>query len=149
MIHWADTLYDPESPIEQRRAAKFNMETGRKNTVNPDDSPEFRVEVPARFIPVEELPKTVHDVAVLIPGCKAKHSRTFEEGAVFKSGAREGEKRPDKLVDHYSIGYSGAHPLTAVWSGGKMQYAKAYRDGELLYTELVTELKGWIKGGWE
>jgi hypothetical protein len=106
--------------------------------------------VPRHSVEVAELPKVVQDVVRLHGGhWKAQHSQTWHEGAVFKSGAREGEKRPDKTVDHYAIGLVGKSPLTAVWSGGKMQYAKGVRDGELLWTESVNELKSWLKGGWE
>lgn len=109
--------------------------------------------VPRHSISVEKLPKTIHDIAKLLQGTdktvKAQHSRTWHEGAVFKSGAREGEKRPDKTVDHYAIGLVSKNPLTAVWSDGKLQYAKGVLNGELFWTESVNELKAKIKGGWE
>lgn len=107
-----------------------------------------KVLVPGHAIPLDELPKTVKAVADMMPGAVARHSQTWHEGRVFKSGARQGEKRPDKTIDHYAIAWKGERPLTAVWSDGKMQYAKGWDGTELFWTESVNELKARIKGGW-
>ena len=106
---------------------------------------------PRHSITFSELPKNIAATVKPIAGdkLKAQHSRTFHEGAVFKTGPNAGEKRPDKTVDHYAIGLVSKNPLTAVWSDGKLQYAKAFKNGELLWTDRVTVLKNWIKGGWE
>jgi hypothetical protein len=107
------------------------------------------VVVPRHSIETSELPRTPRDIVALIPGnWKAQHSQTWHEGAVFKSGPKEGEKRPDKTVDHYAIGLVSGNPLTAVWSDGKMQYAKGVLDGELFWTESVMELKRKIREDW-
>lgn len=105
--------------------------------------------VPRHSIDVSELPKPIRDVVDMVPGkWKAMHSQTFHEGAVYKSGAHTGEKRPDKTVDHYAIGLVSNNPLTAVWSDGKMQYAKGVLNGELFWTDSIMELKRKIREGW-
>lgn len=118
---------------------------------NEEKTLENSVVVPRHSITADELPKNIVTTVKPIIGdkFKAQHSQTFHEGAVFKTGPNAGEKRPDKTVDHYAIGLVSKSPLTAVWSDGKLQYAKAYRNGELLWTDRVTVLKNWIKGGWE
>jgi hypothetical protein len=140
--------YDINASIEERRAAKFNM-GAEKEAAGRTAKNEIQVLIPGHFIDVEDLPKNIKAIADQLPGVMARHARTFEEGAVFKSGARAGEKRPDKTLDHYSIGLRGRHPLTAAWSDGKMLYAKGYRNGELFWTESVNELKARVKGWFE
>ena len=110
--------------------------------------PTSKVLIEGHAIDPSDLPKNIADVAKLLPNVKARHARTWHEGAVFKSGAKQGEKRPDKTIDHYAIAWPGEHPLTAVWSDGKMQYAKGWEGESLFWTESVNELKAKIKGGW-
>jgi hypothetical protein len=122
---------------EERDAAK---------AVPPE--PTSKVLIQGHAIDPGQLPKNIADVAKLLPGVKARHARTWHEGAVFKSGSRIGEKRPDKTIDHYAIAWPGKHALTAVWSDGKMQYAKGWDGEQLFWTESVNELKAKIKEGW-
>lgn len=128
----------------QRRRAFIESQ----NQEEIEEAPEFRVEIPGHFIGLDLLPKPIYDVAKLLPNTKARYSVTFQEGAVFKSGQKAGQKRPDKTVEHYSIGHYGPNPLTAVWSDGKLQYAKGFRKGQWYYTDKITELKRWTKEDW-
>lgn len=142
------TEYDTQASIEERRAAKFAMGAQKEASKRTAKSP-IKVLIPGHFIDVEDLPKNIKAIADQLPDVKARHARTFEEGAVFKSGAKAGEKRPDKTMDHYAIGLYGSRPLTAVWSDGKMLYAKGYRNGAMFWTESVNELKARVKGWFE
>lgn len=124
-----------------------------------EDAPEGNVAIPnysfghvevwGHDILLDELPKAALEIAKMLPNTRARHSRTVHEGNVYKTGKKQGEKRPDKTVDHYAIGHRGRHPLTAIWSDGNLWYAKGFRDGEWVYPANVTELKALIKGGWE
>lgn len=61
---------------------------------------------PAVEIGVDDLPnKSIREVALLLGGRKLsiRWSRTRQVGAVFASGPRAGEKRADKILDHYGI----------------------------------------------
>lgn len=103
------------------------------------------VTIPGHEIPVEELPKNILAVAKLIPDVKARHSQTFHEGEVFKSGDRKGEKRPDKTVDHYAIGYhEDGWKIVASWSD-TFNYGLAVQSTHYFYTEKVTEFKAKMK----
>lgn len=137
---------DLNAPIEERRAAKFHMTAAKKLKAEATEPP--KITVTGRPIDPGELPKNIRDVAMLMPNVKVRHAQTWHEGAVYKSGRRQGEKRPDKTIDHYAIAWPGKHPLTAVWSDGKMQYAKGWDGEDLFWTESVNELKAKIKGGW-
>ena len=112
---------------------------------------ESKVLISRERVTIDELPSKIQAYAKLLPAgvFHAMHSQTWHEGAVFKTGARAGEKRPDKTIDHYAIGHEGKNPLTAVWSGGTLQYAKGVLNGELRWTEKATELGAWLKGEWE
>lgn len=108
-----------------------------------------RIIVPRHNIDPAELPKPILDITKLVAGnWKAQHSQTWHEGAVYKSGPKEGQKRPDKTVDHYAIGLVSNNPLTAVWSDGKMQYAKGVLGGEMFWTDSVMQLKRKMKEEW-
>lgn len=132
-------------PVQERMARKFAMDAASRDHVEYIP-PTVLV---SEEITVEQLPKLIQDIAKQLYSVQARHSRTFQEGTVFKTGTKQGEKRPDKLVDHYSVGYRGRSPLTAFWSDGKLQYAKGFRAGEWYYTDKVTELRRWLKEGWE
>lgn len=131
----------PDLPVEERLARKFRMEAAREDPVERVQP----VVLESGPIDVPELPKPIRDIAELLPSVEARHAQTFAEGAVFKTGPKAGQKRPDKTIDHYSIAHRGKDPLTAVWSDGKLQYAKAFRAGQWLLTDKVTVLKKWIK----
>lgn len=105
------------------------------------------VTIPGHAIPVFELPDNIRKVAELIPDVKARHSQTWHEGEVFKSGTRVGEKRPDKLQDHYAIG--GYFPsldgyITGTWSA-TFNYGSVVTRHESFYTYKVNEFKSKIK----
>lgn len=137
----------PELPVQERLARKFAMEADRKDYVEHTPPVVLLTET----IDIDQLPAPVKAVANLLTNIRVHHSQTFQEGAVFKSGAKQGQKRPDKTIDHYSVDHFGKNPLTAYWSDGKLQYAKGFRKGQWYYTDKVTELKNWLKedGGWE
>ena len=100
------------------------------------------VTIPGHEVAVSELPKNIRAVAELIPGVKARHSQTFHEGAVFKTGDRKGEKREDKTVSHYAIGAATLNgtSIVASWSE-KFNYGVVANVDEYFYTEKVTEFK--------
>lgn len=104
------------------------------------------VTIQGHSIEVVELPKNIRVVAELIPGVKARHSQTWHEGAVFKTGDRKGEKRPDKLVNHHAIGAATADgtAIAASWSG-TFNYGVVANVDEYFYTEKVTEFKVKLK----
>lgn len=125
------------------------------DTIRNDDKEEAEVvarnevTIQGHSIAVTELPKNIRAVADLIPDVKARHSQTWHEGEVFKSGPRQGEKRPDKLVDHFAIAWAGnGGVIVASWSDGKMNYGliQFLNEGDEIYTELVTEFKKTVKG---
>ena len=80
----------------------------------------------------------------------AKYSVTWEEGAVFKSGPREGDYRPDKTILHYAIGTGDVDfpVVTAVWSENKLVEGKYLHgpDEEIRTTASIQELTRWVKG---
>lgn len=141
------TEYDTQAPIEERRAAKFIM-GAEKEAANRTVKRSPEVLIPGHFIDLDDLPKsprTIRDIAALQPNTRARHSRTFEEGAVFATGKKAGEKRPDKTMDHYALGHYGAAPWTAAWSDGKLLLAKGYRNGVYYEFDGVKQLVAWIK----
>lgn len=142
--------YDVHASIEERRAKKSLMATEKENA-KKGPKVQSKVLVSRERVTIDELPSNIQAYAKLLPAgvFHAMHSRTWHEGAVFKTGARAGEKRPDKTIEHYAIGHEGKNPLTAVWSGGTLQYAKGVLNGELRWTEKATELGAWLKGEWE
>lgn len=141
--------YDTNASISERMAAKYQMEADDASAKKAKPPPAPEVLVPCHDIKVQELPKNIQDVVKLLPRePRVMHIRTRLEGVEFKSGARVGQKRPDKVIDHYAIELTGHWPLRAIWSNGKLLYAKGWRN-EIVWTEGVNELKKWIKGGWE
>lgn len=108
--------------------------------------------LPAVSIPVNVLPKQPREVAELLTGRELaiRHSQTRQVGAVFASGAKAGEKRPDKILDHYGIAtVDGREPVvTAYWiEPGVLDFADfGWLNGDRQRVTLVTELKRLIKG---
>lgn len=105
------------------------------------------VTIQGHSIEVAELPKNIRVVAELIPGVKARHSQTWHEGAVFKTGDRKGEKRPDKLVDHYAIGWSDVERgfVSASWSDGAFNYGQIFTAPDYFFADQVTKFKVKLK----
>lgn len=122
---------------------------------------EFKVRQEAVEIPVGELPAAVKGIAGLMTkagfAVQAKRSQTWEEGAVFKTGKQAGEKRPDKLVDHWAILgkmddlLGGSSIAMGVWQGATLAHAERYEIFQAktpLRVEFanVTEFKAYLKG---
>ena len=122
---------------------------------------EFKVMQEAVEIPVGELPAAIKGIAGLMTyagfSVQAQRSQTWEEGAVFKTGKQAGEKRPDKLVDHWAIMgkmedlLGGTSAALAVWQAGTLSHAERYEifQGKApIRVEFanVTEFKSYLKG---
>lgn len=141
------TDFSTATPIGERMAAKFRMGADKEANKHTIKEP-VKVLISGHFIDLEDLPKTprtIRDIAALQSDTYARHSQSFETGAVFKTGARAGEKRPDKKIDHYAIAHKGASPWQAWFSDGKMWFARGYRDGVWYDFEGTRELVKWIK----
>jgi len=131
-----------------------------KNDKNEEEAVVAKIEVTieGHEVPVGALPKAIGDVAVMMMmnsgmEVQVRHSQTFEEGAVFKSGKQVGEKRPDKRVDHWAVKGDGPErKVIAVWQGGALSHvpwAFTALEGEWFLDDIrnVTELKKFVKGG--
>lgn len=133
-----------ELPVQERMARKFSMESNDEKRV---EVPLPEVVVPGHEIEAELLPKQPQEIATLLAGqgriVVARHSRTLTRGTEYKTGKRQGEMRPDKLADHYSlITLDAEWPLVyAVWLDGKLAFAKIGTRAGVENFHLVTELK--------
>ena len=134
-----------ELPVEERLRLKFLMETSEEKRAEVT-LPE--VVVPGHAIEADFLPKQPREVYHLLQAKRrqvsARHSQTRIEGTEFKSGPRKGERRPDKVIDHYSIATTDKRlpVFYAVWSDGSLFLGpvriRSYVD---IYPRNVTELK--------
>lgn len=72
-----------------------------------DDEPQIIMLERGKEIPVTDAPKAAQKLAGTLQALgfevKAGTSKTFHPGSVFASGEKEGQKRPDKTVQHYWV----------------------------------------------
>lgn len=123
-----------------------------ENKAPTDEAPKFRVDVQGISVAEDVLPKAVQGVAELARkygfSTEYRYSRTWEEGAVFKSGARAGEKRPDKAVNHWAMRL--LHPQSKrgailTWAETALGTAMTNDGATMTPIANVTALKAWIK----
>ncbi len=142
--HWGEDWQDYFSEYSAQLADAKADDTG----------PEVRVVTEARWAQADDPipPQGAATIKILNGQVKpytARYRAEWQEGAVFKSGAREGEKRPDKVVHEYAIATDDLdYPaMMAVWSDNKLVYAKFKNRGEPTQeTSSIQELHRWMKG---
>lgn len=112
-----------------------------------------KVVEPGRAIPIEDLPKKIRDVIAPLEAAgrrlSARKSKVVVEGTEYLSGAKKGQRRPDKAKTNYSFATTDLeYPVvTAVWIGDTMEYARVWtRSDRSTFVENVTTLKAILKG---
>lgn len=121
-----------------------------ENKTPADSAPTFRVDVPGRAVEHDLLPKTIRAIAELARragfSTEYRYSRTWEEGAVFKTGARVGEKRPDKTVDHWAL--KATKPglgMILTWDDLALGTAMKIEGAGMEPFANITAVKHWLK----
>lgn len=138
-----------ELPVLERMRRKFLMDADEEKHM--EAAPPIVTE-PGHEIPIEELCKQGREIAALLQSqgreVAARQSRATLEGAVFKSGKRAGEMRPDKnLLCHAIATVDRKDPVvTANWIDNKLDMAwVGWHDGRRTWVTLVTTLKNLLK----
>ncbi len=119
-----------------------------------DTGPEVRVEVEVRgALESDPTPPQADKLYKILDTqdrlYTARYRAEWQEGSVFKSGPRAGEKRPDRVVHEYAIATADLdYPaMMAVWSDNKLVYAKFKNRFEReRETSSIQELHRWMKG---
>jgi len=138
----------PDLPLAERQRRKFAMEQAEKPAA---EKAEPRILEPAAFVPPSSLPKQAKDIVALLEGRQiaAKRSKSLVEGAVYKSGAKAGQKRADKVQDNYAIATTDKkYPVVyAAWVADALIICKvAPEPGVRVEFTNITELKKFLKG---
>jgi hypothetical protein len=119
-----------------------------------DTGPEVRIEVEVRgALESDPTPPQAEKLFKMLDTqdrpTTARYRAEWQEGAVFKSGPRAGEKRPDKVVHEYAIATDDLEypAMLAVWVDNKLVFAKFKDYGEpTRETSSIQELTAWLKG---
>ena len=86
---------------------EYKMQLAENKTPETEDAPAFRVNIQGRDAVESELPSVVRAIAELARNngfsTQYRYSQTFEEGAVYKGGIKAGERRKDKLINHWAM----------------------------------------------
>ena len=141
--------YETEGPGDGRTWHEYfaQMRKDRADAAEEYVAPSSQVTTKGHEIPLDELPKNIASIVKVAQTSfivKARHSQTFTEGAVFKTGDRAGEKRDDKLEDHYALGFFEDHEqivAEGVWISGTFSYGKYLSERFDKVTEFKKRLK--------